>query len=170
MNTDRFLTRVFDKQEKKMIYFFGEEGFMLDYEGEECTFDGITSGGIMVEYEKHIRNDFFLYIPAVLAFKDRFIPMLCSGMKIRAKNKKLIYDGDILGGHPHGAVFVEFNQEYGMYECVWFDEDVECDEGTPKKCTQLLGNALNDCGDEWEVMGDIHQNEELYKKILEGKA
>lgn len=173
MNNDRLLARVFDRQEKKMIYpvnYASEEdrygdkpSSMVSLEVANLPLIGITDSGIICDFG----YDGIIFEK----FGDRFIPMTCSGMKTRAKNKKLIYQGDILSGDPHGTVFVEFNQEYGLYECVWFEQDDdELGEPIVKKCTQLLGNSLNDCGDEWEVTGNRYQNEDLYKKILEGRA
>lgn len=164
MNNDRFLTRVFDTQEKKMIYF--GDVVELDYTCHYC-YCGVIGNKII--FSRDITE---------ISIRDiyeggRFIPMTCSGMKTRAKKKKLIYQGDILSGDPHGTVFVEFNQEYGLYECVWFNgviDDGEFTQPIIKKRTQLLGNSLNDCGDAWEVTDNIYQNEDLYKKLLEGKA
>lgn len=90
-----------------------------------------------------------------------FILMQFTGLKLKGRE---IYEGDILGGHPHATVWVEWNEEYGCFEAVQL-ADHEDDEGniTRVKDGGLLANDLHDCGDKWEVIGNIYQNPELLK-------
>ena len=80
------------------------------------------------------------------------------------KNGKEIYEGDILGGYPHATVWVEYANDWGCFEACW-DEDYSLDVGYKaiKKESQLLANALLDCKDKWEVIGNIYENPELLK-------
>lgn len=85
MNYDRFLTRVYDKQEKKMIY--NGDIFYTDA-GDECFFVAINP----CDKSMHAYDDEGNGI--VLFLEDRFIPMQCWGLS--DKNKKLIYESDIV--------------------------------------------------------------------------
>lgn len=95
MNNDRFLTRVFDKQEKKMLY----PGYTIQAikipEIEdiltELEFIGI-SGEFMILKGYKIEFYKVYHIPC----GNRFIPMQCTGL--RDKNDKLIYEWDIITG------------------------------------------------------------------------
>ncbi len=90
MNYDHLLTRVWDKQEKRMIYQFTDfklkpdniyessYSYLLAFNPHDKSLQTVKNG----EYRR------------ILNTKDRFIPMLCSGRK--DQNKKLIYDCDIV--------------------------------------------------------------------------
>lgn len=88
--------------------------------------------------------------------------MLFTGL--RDKHDKEIYEGDILGGYPHGTAFVEWNNEYACFETVSYDV-TENEEGNNEeiKHGNLLANDLQDCKDSWEVIGNIYENPELLK-------
>jgi len=77
------------------------------------------------------------------------------------KNGKEIYEGDILGGHPHGTAWVEYNSEWGCFESVstYFEND-EFGEPIEKYYRSLLANDLKDCFDAWEVIGNRFENPE----------
>ena len=92
-NYDRFLTRVFDKQEKEMIYPSGTGDLKSQVliKNKYRTLRGVTATSLLVTYYCGITY-YLTYIP----FGDRFIPMQCYGEK--DKNKKLIYDGDMVTG------------------------------------------------------------------------
>ena len=95
MNTDRFLTRVFDKQEKKMLYsehfdplakhIYGDNYIGLNKEGiilaSSHQFMGTTEDGIDLDF---------------IPFGDRFIPMQCWGNV--DCDKELVYESDIVNG------------------------------------------------------------------------
>jgi uncharacterized phage protein (TIGR01671 family) len=69
------------------------------------------------------------------------------------KNGVDIYEGDILGGYPHGSVIVKWDDQYACFSCYDLEEQ-ETDYG-------LFGNILDDCKDEFIVIGNIYQNPEL---------
>lgn len=80
------------------------------------------------------------------------------------KNKTPIYEGDILGGHPHGTVSVEWNDEYACFESVSFENREDpYGEMVSVKHGSLLANDLKDCFDAWTVIGNIHENPDLLK-------
>ena len=82
MNCDRFLTRVWDKKEKRMIY---EGEYFID---NDLIFVGIDS----------MRNQLIIAnCEGILTSWDmgnRFIPMQCYGLQ--DKTKKLIYEEDFI--------------------------------------------------------------------------
>lgn len=84
LNNDRFLTRVFDKKQKEMWY-------------AESKYGQITNKGFY-GVMGHVFNP----------FGERFVPMQCWGLP--DKNKKLIYDDDIIKfqGYLYRAAFREF--------------------------------------------------------------
>lgn len=94
MNYDRFLTRVFDKQAKKMLYP-GDHFSTVKGENLDHKFIGIIDEGLIVE--THYFNpdvcDEPSYHTNIISFRDRYVPMQCWGLP--DKNKKLIYESDI---------------------------------------------------------------------------
>lgn len=83
---------------------------------------------------------------------------------LRDKNGIEIYEGDILGGYPHGTAWVEWDSEYACFISAW-NLDEFADDGNPhaKKETSLLANELSDCKDAWVVIGNIYENPDLIK-------
>jgi len=147
MNTDRFLTRVFDTQEKKMLY----PGAGFSYNNELFIFRGITDRGI--QYTKEHRSGTNListfYILPFYETKDRFVPMMCLGNT--DKNKKLIYSADIVATR-YNKYLVYREEESAAF---WFKRlDNEC---------EIL---LNDFGCEMEIIGNRWEQ----PKLLEVKA
>jgi hypothetical protein len=89
MNYDRFLTRVWDKQAKKMLYSINEDYIALDNEGIIDAFyhsehwDG-------KEETKYFEFD-------INKFGDRFVPMMCSGFREDNRDDgHLIYEFDFI--------------------------------------------------------------------------
>jgi hypothetical protein len=77
-NNDRFLTRVFDKRIKKMLYSGVNYQFLSD--------DGIT-----------------YYDSCFESFEDGLIPMNCMGRK--DANGKLVYEDDFVSPAPGSVIF-----------------------------------------------------------------
>jgi hypothetical protein len=92
MNNDRLLTRVFDKQEKKMLY--PSQGFDHIEYCERLFYNGLSKFGIICCYFNTNEKGHVQEILTVIPFGDRFVPMQCWGLL--DKNKKLIYDDDII--------------------------------------------------------------------------
>jgi uncharacterized phage protein (TIGR01671 family) len=84
---------------------------------------------------------------------------------LRDKNGREIYDGDILGGYPHGTAVVEWDTKYACWAAAWMDHnptwDGEDDSTMMIRATALLSNELDDCKDAWEVIGNVHEHPEL---------
>ncbi len=98
MNTDRFLTRVFDKHEKKMIY----EGDIKQNFSFDTIIHGINSAGIIREIVPNLNDNYDEAEIGIIPFGDRFIPMQCQGQ--RDKNKKLFYEADIVIDGEYKAI------------------------------------------------------------------
>ena len=87
----------------------------------------------------------------------------CTGLKDRKGVE--IYEGDIVGGYPHGTVFVRWCNEYACFESVSY-EDVDNGETVERKeVTHLFANDFKDCNDAWEVIGNIYESPELLKDV-----
>ncbi len=111
MNYDRFLTRVFDKQEKKMLLpyhsislEFSEDirdcaGTFID-DAEYIYFLGVNADGILISYNNWENKDVVVNVP----FADRFVPMTCTGIK--GTDNKLLYQDDIIISDNRKALIV----------------------------------------------------------------
>lgn len=78
------------------------------------------------------------------------------------KNGKEIYEGDILGGFPHGNAIVKWNIEYACFESITFYETVdEAGQSSTEEIKSLLANELKSCYDSWQVIGNIFENPNL---------
>lgn len=93
-----------------------------------------------------------------LVSRDQFTGLL-------DRDGKEIFEGDILGGHPHATVYVRWSNISACFESVMdymgFNDD---DEPVPRESAGLLCNDLADCGDAWSVIGNIHESPELLEK------
>ena len=74
---------------------------------------------------------------------------------LQDKNGKDIYEGDILGGYPHGECFVQWDDKHGCYTAIDTDES--------RNDFGLFSTQLQDCIDTWEIIGNIYENPELLK-------
>lgn len=124
---DRFKFRFWDKEKNVMIY--SKNGY---YKG-----------------------DCFNLPLADMFINSRFISMQCTGLK--DKNKKLIYEGDIIKIPDDYAT-------YGQFACE--KREVYWNEGfrlKPKWDTRARGNWLEDTKD-LEVIGNIYENADLLQE------
>lgn len=71
--------------------------------------------------------------------------MQFTGLSDKAGNE--VYEGDYLGGYPHGTVVVKWDAKFGCFTC--YDAENNEDYG-------VLGNEFDSCADSWEVTGNIH--------------
>jgi uncharacterized phage protein (TIGR01671 family) len=137
INYDRLLTRVFDKQEKKMLYQ-GDKFSFIDTKNYGYRFVGVGAEGLVVT---HGQDDRYM---TIIPFDDRFIPMQCLGLP--DKNKKLIYESDIVAT-SNNKYLVYQDEEAASF---WFKRlDNEC---------EIL---INDFGCEIEIIGNRWENEKL---------
>ena len=105
MTDERFLTRVWDKQEKKMIY---AGKYLIDNDLIFVGIDAIHNQLIVADCEGNLIG---------WAMDNRFIPIQCTGLK--DKNDKLIYEGDNL------ADLSEDKVNFVAYE-VFFHDNNSC--------------------------------------------
>ena len=77
-----------------------------------------------------------------------------TGLKDKDGNE--IYEGDVIGGYPHGSVYVQYNSDWGCFESRNIDAELN-------ELNGLFANDLKDCFNEWSVIGNIHDNPELIK-------
>ncbi len=85
-------------------------------------------------------------------FSDTSPLMQYTGLK--DGNGKDIYEGDHMGGYPHGDIIVTWDSDHACFGCV--SSDWREDYG-------LLSNTLMDCDGKLEVIGNIYENPELIK-------
>lgn len=135
------LFRGFEPESRTWVY----GGYWQD---EESTF--------IKEFRRDIRyGSGVRVIPETVG---QFTGLLLHGVKI--------FEGDIIGGYPHGTVEVEYDAEWGCWNSVmeeWTFDD-EHEDGYDKRTKNLLSNDLRDCSPEWKVIGNIHDNAELLEK------
>ena len=89
------------------------------------------------------------------------------------KNGKKIFEGDLLNGFEYPFYRSESNEHNYFAEVVWFDENCAFGLVTHKHLTSKVrgisaGNAdyIEDFNsEEWEVIGNIHDNPELLKEV-----
>ena len=132
---------------KREIKFRAWDGNRMAYQGEDGWF---STNLDTTKYKNQC-----LQLPS--AIKDEKITVMqYTGLK--DKNGKEIYEGDIMGGYPHGEAAVRWNNEYACFECYWTEEDFD-EEGEPieKETSSLFANELLNCKDKWVVIGNIYE-------------
>lgn len=121
--------------------------------GEVSLFSGVDV--MLMEQSKKHNDD----TPSLLRLNDVCI-MQFTGLK--TKSGKDIYEGDILGGYPHGQAEVRWQDKAGCWEAYWVINNFdEAGEPFDDEISSLLSNELSDCFDEWDVIGNIYSNPEL---------
>jgi uncharacterized phage protein (TIGR01671 family) len=135
MNNDRFLTRVWDTQEKRMIY--KHKAFL--YDGILYAFEAVTNNAIIASKGNRI---------TVIELEDRFVPMMCRGLL--SKNKKMIYEDDI--GHIEGVFGCGTNRIISMIEGKF------CFKNNDNDGTTILYDKLTKCVN---IIGNCWENPEL---------
>ena len=121
---DRFKFRVWDKDRKKMFNCI-QINITENAHGSNCVKDNETSIHLM--YQPHL------------------ILIQCTGLK--DKNRKLIYEGDILKD-KYGALHPISWNDKGFYEADTF----------------AVAGFYNAIQEDMEVIGNIYENPELIKK------
>jgi len=130
MNTDRFLTRVFDRQEKKMIYV----GDTFKSGSITYVFKGLDKDGIIAYFFGNI---------GTIPFRHRFVPMMCQGWN--DKNGKLIWEADIINDDI-GTGVITLHEASNYLKIVypkqdlgkWFIDFLESE----KKNIEIIGNKF----------------------------
>jgi len=136
LNTDRFLTRVWDAEEKRMIY--KHKAFI--YDKVMYAFEGVSNDAIIASKGNHI---------VIIEPENRFIMMQCLGLP--DKKKKLIYGGDIVAT-SNNKYLVYWDEESAAF---WFKRlDNEC---------ELLIFDFN-CSCEIEIIGNQFEHPELLEE------
>jgi hypothetical protein len=115
MNTDRLLTRVFDKQEKKMIYPIGcldlsEQRSILLKDGERVEIICLCPHTQEITYNKIDHDGDHL---GQIEFGDRFVPMMCMGKK--SKNNLLFYQHDIIKTYDNCLCTIEIDEDISSF-------------------------------------------------------
>lgn len=134
MNCDRFLIRVFDKQEEKMLY--------QDQKTEYGIFLGVNNDGVIFESDYQNYGDLRTLI-IVEPFGDRYIPMQCMGRK--DKNNKLFYQHDIIKTLDNCLCTVEIDENMSC-----FTFQLIGDERCQFCCTLLSTARAEIIGNKWE--------------------
>ena len=146
-NYDHLLTRIYDKQEKKMFYVGDRmpdncySDFLSKYH-DNFTLLAINEYGLCVgAYTKDIRPQIQILN---VSFGDRFIPMLCSAYK--DCNKKLIYEHDVIKT-PNIEYVIE------RYQGMFIAEHTDDYYSLYDVITQLTNAKIP-----IEISGNIHEN------------
>ena len=155
MNTDRFLTRVFDRQENKMLYF-GDvinnncaSDFISKFH-ENFILIGINNDCLTVKANgKEYPFGISIYS---IALGKRFIPMQCEG--IQDTENKLIYESDIVKDPCGGLAIVKYYKRQGNLEIIPI-LDID---------NKLIHRSLPNKTAYYEIVGNIHQNPELLEQ------
>jgi len=138
---DRFKFKVWDKDEM----CFSKDWLLIQ-----------SNGLLELVYEGCDEEDGIGYVKIN---QNQYIICQCTGLK--DKNGKLIYENDIMGGGVHGTVIVGWNKEFMCFESQNIDKEEFDENGFSNRC--LFANDLEDCFNEWEIIGNIYENPELIK-------
>ena len=144
MNYDRFLTRVFDKEEKRMIY----SGDDFKYNNALHCFLGINGLHQKIETVSGGQYDCVL-------LGDRLVPMMCEGSQDR--HRKILYEEDIF-------VRCDLDGDQHMFLCRYKDSMLTAfsiEKGAIIHACSAYGVGIGKS----EIIGNKWENENL----LEGK-
>lgn len=158
MKYDRFLTRVWDKEEKEMVYVNNYFWYELDDNYKRIAFRGCTDLEIIGNIYGTSMDDPDDYIITFIPFNNRFIPMQCTGLK--DKNDKLIYEGDIIKIYFPA---LKYENKIILKEEIYISKVTYMCNGL--KLVDKYG-IRGFCGksSDIEIMGNIYENQELLEK------
>lgn len=128
-NNDRFKLRCWDKENKRFLH--------------PLSFDLSPKGILILSFA--IEGKKYLDVNNT----DRYVLIQCTGLK--DKNKKLIYEGDIVEilDNEQENAFIYFDEHTAQFVVRTLDVDFDFDH---------ISN------DELEVIGNIHENPELLER------
>lgn len=140
MNYDRLLTRVFDKQEKKMLYPGDKfpDNFYPPHTNIRLV--GVTNIGLIISVYDENAN---ITYPTGLCicyieFGDRFVPMMCTAAKTDDA-KKLLYESDIIK-HNSSLAIIKWDLYEGLYAEPLIYDDACIFHSTAFETCSYVGN------------------------------
>lgn len=150
MNYDSLRTRIWDKQEKEMLYqgdMFNDMGYR-----DDLCYQGICCNSMIATYNSCDKEGLLIEICVYIPFSDRFVPMQCLGLK--DVNKKLFYSGDV-GKFSNGDTFFLMEEDWSEIGVQWIGEAV-CEDQI--RDLYRIGNA--------KIIANIWKHPEFEARIL----
>jgi len=144
MNYDRFLTRVWDKQEKKMFYLTGgwscKKTSLIKIDNKEYEAISIRAEEKQITYNR-LDNDGDCL--KEIDIGDRFIPMQCTGFKEDLEFRGdgiLIYEFDII--KTHVGVYLLVKLRSGCWIAESLDHKYSVDLSSLEGRYSICGNKF----------------------------